>query len=58
MKDAIKTAIEVFASKHKQDFPTNFVIYRDGLGDAQRDICLAKEIPQFQEAINELYNTA
>ena len=48
MKDAIKNAIEVFASKHNSDYPTNFIIYRDGLGDAQRDLCLSKEIPQFQ----------
>ena len=47
MKDAIKEAIEVFATKNKGEYPSNFVIYRDGLGDAQRDICLAKEIPQF-----------
>ena len=45
MKDAIKEAIKVFATKNKGEFPSNFVIYRDGLGDAQRDICLAKEIP-------------
>ena len=58
MKDAIKAAIEVFGSKHGGDLPGNFIIYRDGLGDAQRDICLAKEIPQFSQAINELYNKA
>lgn len=48
MKGAIKNAIDTFASKHKNEYPTNFVIYRDGLGDAQRDLCLSKEIPQFQ----------
>lgn len=58
MKEAIKSAIDVFAEKNNNEFPSNFIIYRDGLGDAQRDICLAKEIPQFQEAINELYNKA
>ena len=34
MKHAIKEAIEVFATKSGGEFPTNFVIYRDGLGDA------------------------
>ena len=34
MKHAIKEAIEVFAIKNEGEFPTNFVIYRDGLGDA------------------------
>ena len=56
MKECIKNAIEVFASKHGGNYPTNFIIYRDGLGDAQRDLCLSREIPQFQQAINELYN--
>lgn len=55
MIDAIKNAIDVFASKNNGEFPTNFLIYRDGLGDAQRDICLAKEIPQFQAAISDMY---
>ena len=34
MKTAIKQAIEVFATKNEGEFPSNFVIYRDGLGDA------------------------
>lgn len=57
MKQALKNAIQSFASKNKDEYPTDFIIYRDGLGDAQRDISLAKEIPQFQDAINEIYNT-
>ena len=47
MKEALKNAIDSFADNHNGDFPSHFIIYRDGLGDAQRDICLAKEIPQF-----------
>ena len=47
LKDVIKNAIEVFASKHNHEFPSNFIIYRDGLGDGQQKICLSKEIPQF-----------
>lgn len=37
MKDSIKNAIQVFAESHGKEFPTNFIIYRDGVGDAQRD---------------------
>jgi len=33
MKEALKKAIGVFAERCK-DFPTNFIIYRDGVGDA------------------------
>jgi len=55
MKDSIKRAIEVFAGHHGKKLPTNFIIFRDGVGDAMRDQVLQNEIPQFQEAINELY---
>lgn len=58
MKEALKSAISVFAEFHKKEFPTNFVIFRDGVGDAMRDQVLATEIPQFESAINELYNKA
>ena len=37
--------------------PTNFIIYRDGVGDAQRDQVLSKEVSQFKAAITELYNS-
>ena len=55
MKDSIKRAIEVFAGSHSGKLPTNFIIFRDGVGDAMRDQVLQNEIPQFQEAINEIY---
>lgn len=58
MKDALKNAIQVFSEFHNKEFPTNFVIYRDGVGDAMRDQVLATEIPQFESAINDLYNKA
>ena len=45
MKDALKQAISHFASRHKGEYPTNFFIYRDGVGDAMRDQVLAREIP-------------
>ena len=34
MKQALKNAIQSFASKNKDEYPTDFIIYRDGLGDA------------------------
>ena len=37
MKDSIMQAIKLFAKHHKNEYPTNFVIYRDGVGDAQRN---------------------
>jgi hypothetical protein len=32
------------------------IIYRDGVGDAQREQVFAFEIQQFQETIESLYN--
>lgn len=37
MKESLKKAIEVFASNHGRNYPTNYIIYRDGVGDAMRD---------------------
>jgi hypothetical protein len=45
MKEVIENAIRSFAENHKGEFPTNFIIYRDGVGDAMRDQVLDKEIP-------------
>ena len=58
MKDALKNAIRIFAGFHNKEFPTNFILYRDGVGDAMRDQVLSTEIPQFENAINEVYNKA
>jgi hypothetical protein len=58
MIESIKSAIKAFAEHHRGEFPTNFIIYRDGVGDAQRDQVLSIEIPQFQKAIGDLYNKA
>jgi len=58
MKDSLKKAIEVFAKHHNRQLPTNFIIFRDGVGDAQRDQVINKEIQQFREAFAELYNRA
>ena len=35
--------------------PTNFIIYRDGVGDAQRQHILDREVSQFKEAIADSY---
>lgn len=47
MKESIEQAIRSFAKNHNDEYPTNFIIYRDGVGDAQRNQVLASEIPQF-----------
>ena len=58
MKDHLKKAISVFAKHHDGHLPTNFIIYRDGVGDAMRQQVINKEILQFRNAFSEVYNPA
>lgn len=56
---ALKNALESFVERNpKGSLPEHFIIYRDGVGDAMRKQVLQKEISQFREAINEVYNKA
>ncbi len=54
----MKSAIEVFAKQNKNAFPTNIIIFRDGVSSAERTQVLNKEITQLQAACNECYNQA
>ena len=58
MKDSLKKAIEVFEQNNNRQLPTNYIIFRDGVGDAQRDQVISREISQFREAFSEVYNKA
>ena len=55
LKDTLQLAVESFQDNHDGELPTNFVIFRDGVGDAQRDAVIRIEVAQFKEAINQLY---
>jgi len=44
LKDTLKLAVEAFQERHKGNMPTNFVIFRDGVADAQRDQVIRIEI--------------
>ena len=46
LKDSLKLAIDAF-TRENSDMPTDFIIYRDGVGDAMRDLILKKEVSQF-----------
>jgi hypothetical protein len=58
MKESLMAAIRAFAAQHNNEYPTNYVIYRDGVGDAMQNQVLSTEIPQFEAAINAMYNKA
>ena len=55
MKEALKKAIESFTDNHKM-LPTNYIIYRDGVGDAMQKQVIDKEITQFKEVFSDIYN--
>jgi aubergine-like protein len=57
LTNALKQALESFSNRHpKKLLPEHFIFYRDGVGDAMRKQVLQKEIAQFKEAIDEVYN--
>ncbi len=56
MKDLIRKAISSFENNNKGKRPTNFIVYRDGVGDSMREQVLMREIPQLREVIADLYN--
>merc|ERR1711981_1323066 len=56
MKDLIRKAIGSFENNNKGKRPTNFIVYRDGVGDSMREQVLSREIPQLREVIADLYN--
>ena len=56
MIELIRKAISSFESSNKGLKPTNFIIYRDGVSDVQRDMVLAQELPQLRTVIADLYN--
>ena len=37
MVDAVKNAITAYAAKNNRNYPTHFVIYRDGVGEGMRE---------------------
>ena len=55
MRELCEEAIKVFKKSNGGNLPTNFIIYRDGVGDAQRNAVLNSEIPQLEDAIRQLY---
>jgi len=58
MKAALKKGIEEFAKHHKNNFPTDIIIYRDGVSAAERKQVIDAEVAQFTQACNEMYNQA
>lgn len=55
MRELCEEAIKVFKKSNEGNLPTNFIIFRDGVGDAQRNAVLNSEIPQLEDAIRQLY---
>lgn len=58
MMDPLRKAIEVFAKNHKGNFPTDIIIFRDGVSAAERTQVVNAEVTQFQQCCNEMYNQA
>lgn len=55
MVPSVIEAIEEFSKQHDGKTPTNFIFFRDGVSDAQRDQVLKNEVTQFEKAIKTIY---
>ncbi len=42
-------ALQTFYTQSKGRLPSTVIVFRDGVGDGQLDMCLEQEIPQFQK---------
>ena len=49
-------AIKEFKNNHAGEPPSKLIIYRDGVGEQQREQIIEKEITQFKLALKPLYN--
>ena len=56
LKDCLKKAIDVFAAGHAGRNPSNIIIFRDGVSGAERDQVVDREVGQFIEACQTIYN--
>ena len=54
LEDLMVQALAEFKKKNTV-FPSNVVIYRDGVGDSQRKAVLLYELPQLQAAIRKVH---
>jgi len=57
MTEALMRAINAFSERNGNNYPTCFIIYRDGVSDRMRDTVISNEVTQFQAAINSCYNS-
>jgi len=58
MKESLKSSLELFKKNHKNNFPTDIIIFRDGVSSGERSQVIQSEVSQFQTACNEFYNQA
>nr|BAA88525.1 PAP [Paramecium caudatum syngen 3]BAC23150.1 aubergine/piwi homologue [Paramecium caudatum] len=53
LQQALKASLQAFKQQNNV-YPTQIIIYRDGVGEGQQPTVLGNELPQFQQAIVEL----
>ncbi|XP_064551411.1 protein argonaute-3 isoform X2 [Drosophila montana] len=52
LTSSFETALECYKTRNGY-LPENVIIYRDGVGDGQLNLCAKYEIPQFEEVCNK-----
>jgi eukaryotic translation initiation factor 2C len=51
----LKSRLRLWATKNKETYPENILIYRDGVSEGQYEIVLDQELPLLRKACKEVY---
>ncbi|KAL3478994.1 ribonuclease H-like domain-containing protein [Aspergillus californicus] len=55
LSSMLKAHLRRWAKNHKNLYPENIIVYRDGVSEGQYGLVLEKELPQLKKACGELY---
>jgi len=58
MVGALQRAIDAYGERNQGVYPSHFIIYRDGVGENQRETVIQQEVIQFKQAILNYYADA
>ncbi|KAE8382191.1 ribonuclease H-like domain-containing protein [Aspergillus bertholletiae] len=53
--DMLKAHLKRWARSHKNAYPENIIVYRDGVSEGQYELVIEKELPRLKKACEETY---
>ncbi|KAL3465293.1 ribonuclease H-like domain-containing protein [Aspergillus heterothallicus] len=58
LESMLKAHLRRWASSHKNSYPENIIVYRDGVSEGQYEDVLVKELPLLKSAARDIYPAA